>query len=42
MSEVTKVYFVRHAQPELDFDGDNLLSIKEHCHIEKEFKAVMT
>lgn len=42
MSEVTKVYFARYAQPELDFDGDKLLSIKEHCHIEKEFKTAMT
>ena len=27
---------------ELDFDGDKLLSIKEHCHIEKEFKTART
>lgn len=24
---------------ELDFDGDKLLSMKEHCHAEKEFKG---
>lgn len=24
---------------ELDFDGDKLLSIKEHCHVEKEFQG---
>lgn len=24
---------------EFDFEGDRLLSIKEHCHIEKEFKG---
>lgn len=24
---------------ELDFDGDRLLSVKEHCHVEKEFQG---
>lgn len=73
---MTRVFFVRHAQPEhnwkddrtrpltregkadskivldflriidwmpyvieLDFEGDRLVSQKEHCHVEKEFKG---
>lgn len=24
---------------EFDFDGDSLLSVKEHCYIEKEFQG---
>lgn len=24
---------------ELDFDDDRLLSVKEHCHVEKEFQG---